>query len=239
MSSKGHILIVDDDPNITTLISRLLSKEGYQVGTASNANEMRSYVKQKSFQLIILDLMLPDSDGFTLAREICSDFNCGLIMLTGKSDVVDKIIGLEVGADDYITKPFDNKELLARVRSVLRRSTRIEGQQVEGVGSIAQFNGWKLDLTAQELISPDGDEIHLTSHEYLLLELFVKNSNRIFTRDQIMNAMTDRDWSPIDRSIDVLVSKLRHKLNQDPHNPSLIKTIRSAGYKLTAKVEFI
>ena len=189
-------------------------------------------------QLIILDLMLPDSDGFTLAREVCSGINSGLIMLTGKSDIVDKIVGLEVGADDYITKPFDDKELLARVRSVLRRTAQTKGKQVGEGNSIAQFNKWKLDLTAQELTSPDGEQVRLTSHEYQLLSLFVNSPNRVFSRDKIMSEMTERDWSPVDRSIDVLVSKLRAKLKEDTRNPLLIKTIRSAGYKLTSHVTF-
>ncbi len=238
MFSDNHILIVDDDPNITLLLNRLLSREGYRVTVADTADEMRQCVERKIPNLIILDLTLPDGDGFTLAREVCTDIDCGLIMLTGKSDTVDKIVGLEVGADDYITKPFDNKELLARIRSVLRRTYRPKETQAVENNSIAHFNSWVLDLTSHELISPEGNEVRLTSHEYQLLTLFVKKANRVFSREQIMNDMTDRDWSPVDRSIDVLVSKLRTKLNEDTRNPSLIKTIRGAGYKLTAHVKF-
>jgi two-component system OmpR family response regulator len=238
MSSNDHVLVVDDDPNITNLLDRLLSKEGYQVSVAATAAEMRVRVKQSPPNIIILDLMLPDGDGFSLAREVCADIDCGLIMLTGKADIVDKIVGLEVGADDYITKPFDNKEFLARVKSVLRRTSQTKEKEPIENNSIAHFNGWKLDMSAQELTSPEEETVHLTSYEYLLLDLFVKKANKVFTRDQIMNAMTDRDWSPIDRSIDVLVSKLRQKLNEDMSHPALIKTIRGAGYKFTTTVEF-
>lgn len=238
MSSNDRVLVVDDDPNITELLNRLLSKEGYQVSVAATAAEMRICVKQSPPKIIILDLMLPDGDGFSLAREVRADIDCGLIMLTGKADIVDKIVGLEIGADDYITKPFDNKEFLARVKSVLRRTSQAKEKEPED-NSIAHFNGWKMNMSAQELTSPEDEVVHLTSHEYLLLDLFVKGANKVFTRDQIMNAMTDRDWSPIDRSIDVLVSKLRQKLNEDTSHPALIKTIRGAGYKFTTTVEFI
>jgi DNA-binding response OmpR family regulator len=181
--------------------------------------------------------MLPDEDGFTLARELRAGSNIGIVMLTGKTDTVDKIVGLEIGADDYVTKPFDERELLARVRSVLRRISDDAAQKQHG-GSIARFAGWTMDLAAYELTSPAGEQIHLTNHEFQLLSALVRHGHRVLSRDAILELVAGRDWDPEDRSVDVLVGKLRKKLESDPRDPKLIKTVRGAGYILTAKVTF-
>ena len=158
-------------------------------------------------------------------------------MLTSKTDSVDKIVGLEIGADDYVTKPFDERELLARVRSVLRRVSDDTRDQPADA-NIARFEGWSLDLNAYELSSPEGDLVHLTSHEFQLLEALVRHGHRVLTRDAILELLSGRDWTPEDRSVDVLVGKLRRKLESDPHAPKLIKTVRGVGYILTATVSF-
>ena len=235
MEANTHILTVDDDPEISIILDRLLTRESYRVTTAKNGNEMRRCLKIDTPQLVILDLMLPGDDGLSLAKEVRYNRNIGIIMLTGKMDIVDKIIGLEMGADDYITKPFDERELLARVRSILRRTPKSQTSLNEN--SLISFSGWKINLVTHELYAPNGKEVRLTSYEFKLLSTLVQNANQIYSRNQIMNILADKDWSPIDRSIDVLVSKLRTKLNENPRNPSLIKTIRGTGYKLTAQIE--
>ena len=237
MENRQSILIVDDDPRICRLVARYLKREGYSVRTASSGTEMRSRIAEEPPHLVILDLMLPDEDGFSLAREIRAKSNVGIVMLTAKNDTVDKIVGLEIGADDYITKPFDERELIARVRSVLRRM-RDDASKKENIGSIAHFEGWELDLAGYNLTSPGGEPVHLTNHEFQLLSALVTRNHRVLTRDTILDLVSGRDWDPDDRSVDVLVGKLRKKIEADPHDPKLIKTIRGAGYKLTANVTF-
>ncbi len=237
MENPHSILVVDDDPRLCRLVSRQLSREGYRVRTGGSGKEMRRLLAEERPDLVILDLMLPDEDGFTLARELRAGSNIGIVMLTGKTDTVDKIVGLEIGADDYVTKPFDERELLARVRSVLRRISDDAAQKQHG-GSIARFAGWTMDLAAYELRSPAGEQIHLTNHEFQLLSALVTHGHRVLSRDTILELVAGRDWDPEDRSVDVLVGKLRKKLESDPHDPKLIKTVRGAGYILTAKVTF-
>ncbi len=237
MQKPQSILVVDDDPRLCRLVSRQLTREGYSVRTASGGEEMRRLISEALPDLVILDLMLPGEDGFSLARELRAQSSVGIVMLTGKTDTVDKIVGLEVGADDYVTKPFDERELLARVRSVLRRVSD-DAREHTADANIACFEGWSLDLNAYELVSPDGDLVHLTSHEFQLLEALVRHGHRVLTRDAILELLSGRDWTPEDRSVDVLVGKLRRKLEADPHAPRLIKTVRGVGYLLTATVSF-
>ena len=175
--------------------------------------------------------------GLKMAKELRKDSDVGIIILTGSDESVDKIVGLEVGADNYVPKPFDGRELLARVRSVLHRVLQDNTAQNEDK-SIAKFSDWILDFTAHELKSTTGEEIILTSYEFQLLATLIKNANRVLSRDQIMNNITGRDQISNDRSVDVLMGKLRKKIEEDPHNPSIIKTIRGAGYKFTARVEY-
>jgi DNA-binding response OmpR family regulator len=237
MQKPQSILVVDDDPRLCRLVSRQLTREGYSVRTASGGEEMRRLISEALPDLVILDLMLPGEDGFSLARELRAQSSVGIVMLTGKTDTIDKIVGLEVGADDYVTKPFDERELLARVRSVLRRVSD-DTHEHSADANIACFEGWSLDLNAYELASPDGDLVHLTSHEFQLLEALVRHGHRVLTRDAILELLSGRDWTPEDRSVDVLVGKLRRKLESDPHAPRLIKTVRGVGYILTATVSF-
>lgn len=242
MKKPVSILVVDDDQRLCDLLRRYLSREGYQVITALNGEQMRRHIEQEIPGLILLDLMLPGEDGLLLAKElrVHQDQGLGIIILTGKSETVDKIVGLEIGADDYISKPFDNRELLARIRSVLRRLKLDQNNppSLSDKKSVAHFAGWSLDLVAHELISPAGETVHLTSYEFRFLSVLVQNNNRLMSRDRIFDLIAGREWRPGDRSLDVLVAKLRKKLEPDPANPVVIKTIRGEGYKLTAPVDF-
>jgi DNA-binding response OmpR family regulator len=236
MVRAGSILVVDDDPRLCRLLSRYLTAEGYPVRTAGTARDMREMMALEEPRLVILDLMLPDDDGLTLAREIRARSEIGILMLTGKREPVDKIVGLELGADDYMTKPFDERELLARVRSILRRVGPKEAHEQEN-GSVLCFDGWTLDIAAYELADPDGKPVELTAHEFDLLVALASHAGRVLSRDAILEIVAGRDWTPYDRSVDVLVGKLRRKLGDDPRSPRMIKTVRGAGYKLTPHVE--
>lgn len=238
MNKSFHVLVVDDDVRICKLLNRYLASEGYKVSTAANGEQMRRVFDHDAPDLVILDLILPDEDGFTLARELRTWSDVGIIMLTGKTEQVDKIVGLEVGADDYLTKPFDKRELLARVRSVLRRASQSARPRHEDNHSVAHFAGFTMNLAAQELISPLGDHVHLTNYEFQLLSALVHHANQVLDRDQILDLIAGRDWAPTDRSVDVLIGKLRKKLNEDSQEPALIKTIRGTGYRFIAQVKF-
>ena len=237
MASLAAILVVDDDIRICRLLGQFLERSGYTVHTASSGEEMRRLIAAAAPDLVILDLMLAGEDGLELARELRLQSDVAIIMLTGKTDVFDKVIGLEIGADDYITKPFDNRELLARVHSVLRRHFKPRRAVPERRPSVVRFAGWTLDLPAYELTSPAGDKIALTSSEFHLLSALVTRHNRVLPREEILELVAGRDWSPVDRSVDVLVGKLRKKIERDPSNPVLIKTIRGIGYKFTGKLQ--
>ena len=231
-----RVLVVDDEPRICSVLQRYLTREGFQVDTAHDADGLRSRIAESRTDLVILDLNLGADDGLLLARELRATSNIPIVMLTGKVDTVDKIVGLEVGADDYITKPFDERELLARVRAVLRRAEMQESRSDEEPERVLLFGDWRLDLTAHELRTSDGPQVHLTSHEFMLLAAFARVPTRVLTRDEILEAIAGRDWSPNDRSVDVLVSKLRRKIEPDPDSPSFITTIRGVGYKFTTRV---
>ena len=238
MPRSVAILIVDDDPRLCRSLARYFKQEGYEVRTATSGQEMREQLALEKPGLVILDLMLPDEDGFSLARELRATSDMAIVILTGKADSTDKVVGLELGADDYVTKPFIERELLARVRSVLRRTSEGARGKPEPDGSIARFSGWCLDLDSYELRSPAGETVALTPHEFQLLSTFVRHRNRVLTRQGILELVGDRDWSPDDRSVDVLVGKLRKKIEKDSQAPRLIETVRGVGYKLTAKVVY-
>src|SRR6516162_664412 len=237
MSDNGHILIVDDQREICDLVQEYLSGEGYRTSTAQSGAEMRRVMAQSPVDLVILDLMLPGEDGLTLARSLRQDLpNVGIIILTGRGEIVDRIIGLEMGADDYLPKPFHLRELLARVKSVLRRAS--SRAQREPAGSArARFAGWHLDLATRELVSPTGGEVRLTTGEFDLLAAFVNNANQVLSRDRLLDLARNREAGPFDRTIDVQVGRLRRKLEDDPQNPTLIKTVRGSGYIFTPVVE--
>lgn len=233
-----NILIVDDDPRICRLLQRYLEHEGYRIYTASDGKEMRLRLTEAEVNLILLDIRLPDEDGFTLVKELRTLPNLAIIMVTGKDDPLDKVLGLELGADDYVTKPFNDRELLARVRSVLRRTSQQNPvSEVAPTRTVACFAGWRLDLAAHELSSPEGSRVFLTTREFQLLVALVEHAQQVLSRDSILDLLAGRDWTPIDRSIDVLIAKLRKKLGDDAFHPDLIKTVRGIGYKLGSPVE--
>ena len=238
MLKTTSILIVDDDQRVCDLLKRYLGREGFRVSSVMSAAEMRRHIAQDLPDLVLLDLMLPDADGLVLAQELRANPDLGIIILTGKGETVDKIVGLEVGADDYLSKPFQNRELLARIRSVLRRLSvnRGKNRNLEPGASALRFSGWFLDLAAHELISPQGKKVHLTTNEFRLLTIFARSSNRVMNRDRILDILSEREWNPDDRSIDVLVAKLRKKMGRDTNDNEFIKTIRGEGYIFTARV---
>lgn len=239
MSASAQILVVDDDRRICNLLSRYLKREGYRVDTAGDGESMRRHLQNFDPDLLILDLVLPDEDGLSLAREVRSERDIGIIILTGKGETVDKVVGLELGADDYISKPFNERELLARIRSVLRRTAKDEkGTGMKAEHSLARFDNWQLDFNSNELMSIDGENVYLTSFEYSILAEFVKQPNRVFSRDQVLKLLKGSSWVSSDRSVDVLIGKLRKKLNDNADHPRLIKTVRGVGYKFTSEVEY-
>jgi len=237
MSDIGHILVVDDQKEICDMVQDYLSSEGYRVSIAHDGGGMRRAIAQSPVDLVILDLMLPGEDGLTLARGLREESSVGIIILTGRGETVDRIIGLEMGADDYLPKPFHLRELLARVKSVLRRVSSRSAEGAPAQRSQARFAGWHLDLSSRELFSPSGKEVRLTTGEFDLLAAFVNNANQVLTRDRLLDLARNREAGPFDRTIDVQVGRLRRKLEDDPQKPSMIKTVRGTGYIFTPAVE--
>ncbi|UCH74614.1 MAG: response regulator [Rhodospirillales bacterium] len=237
MDNSPHILIVDDDREIRDLLGRFLQKHGCRVTTARDGREMRAALEDWSIALIVLDLMLPGEDGLTLCRELRANSEIPIIMLTAMGEETDRIVGLELGADDYVAKPFNPRELLARIKAVLRRgSERAEAPPADG-GQFARFAGWTLDLARRHLRSPDDVAVTLTTGEYELLVAFVDHPQRVLSRDQLLDFTRGRSAAPFDRSVDIQVSRLRRKIEADSAAPELIKTVRSGGYMFTPAVE--
>ncbi len=240
MTGPLQILVVDDDPRIRRMLKTYLEGEGFQVADAEDGAAMRRHMRGRDFNLVLLDLVIPGEDGLSLMQEIRRSSDVPIIMITGKGDPIDRVVGLEAGADDYITKPFHLREVLARLRSVLRRaaSDRPPAQRAAEIaepGQVFSFDGWQLDLISRELRSPDGSDVPLTTGEFDLLAVFVTHPNRPLNRDQLMGLARDRDWTPYDRSIDTQVGRLRKKIEADPKRPVLIKTVRGIGYLFAAK----
>ena len=226
-----HLLIVDDDEDIRELFRTYLAGVGYTVSEAADAASLRRALDTVPVDLILLDQRLPDADGLVLAREIRAVSDVGII-ITGFGQPVDRIVGLELGADDYIAKPVDLRELLARIRSVLRRRGH---RQPDAPGKLL-FEGWSLDPSSRTLTAPTGQVVELTTGEYDLLGVFVRNPNRVLSRDELMNALHHRDAGPFDRAIDVQVGRLRRKIESDPARPDFIKSVRGAGYLFAPRV---
>ncbi len=235
-----HILVVDDDRRVRNLLQRYLTDEGFRVSVAEDGETMRRRIAESAVDLVFLDLVLPGDDGLTLARHLRATSDVPIIMLTGKGKMVDRVIGLEMGADDYIAKPFHLREVLARVRTVVRRSAGRSTRPAVAVadaGDRLRFEGWELDLGKRELNGRDGRQVPLTTSEFGLLAAFAGNPTRVLDRDRLMDLVRNRDWTPYDRSIDTQVARLRKKIETDPKNPRLIKTVRGVGYVFTPTVE--
>lgn len=228
-----HLLIVDDDTEVQDMLRRYFVREGFEVSVAGNGTGMREKLARNSVDLVLLDLGLPGEDGFALTRQLRESWSGAVIIITGRGESVDRVVGLELGADDYVTKPFDLRELLARVRSVLRRTggARQKNEKEEPF----QFAGFCLDPLARTLRDAGGTDVPLTSGEFELLRAFLDNPNRVLSRDDLMERIHGRNAGPFDRAIDVQIGRLRRKIETDPTQPELIKSVRGAGYLFTAR----
>ena len=229
------ILVVDDDPMIGRVIKRYLEEEGMDVAIASSGFEMREHLKRTAVDLVLMDLSLPGENGIALTKELRQTSEIGIIIVTGKSDKVDRVVGLEIGADDYVSKPFDERELLARIRSVLRRTQARRSDSApeiapQGPESGYRFNGWTLNVAARALTDAAGVPCLLTTLEFELLLAFVQAPNRVLSRDHLLDVCAGRSWDTYDRAIDTAVVKLRRKLGDESRSPTIIKTIRGVGY---------
>lgn len=236
METPAHILIVDDDREISSLLAEYLEKNGYRTSTAEDGKAMRRTLDTARIDLIVLDLNLPGEDGLTLCRDLRSRSSIPIVMLTARGEPVDRILGLEMGADDYLAKPFEPRELFARIRSVLRRSQALPPDMQSNETKQMHFAGWTMDFTARHLINPDGVVVALSGAEYRLLKIFLDHANRVLSRDQLLNLTHGRDADPFDRSIDLQISRLRQKLGEDARSPQIIKTVRNEGYVLATPV---
>jgi two-component system OmpR family response regulator len=232
-----RILIVDDDAEIRSLLCAYLGQNGYRASAARDGGEMREALDRSRFDLVILDLMLPGEDGLTLCRELRARSNIPVVMLTARGEETERIVGLEMGADDYLPKPFNPRELLARIKSVLRRARSLPGDAKTAEAQRIRFAGWSLDPVARHLVGADGVVVPLSGAEFRLLTIFLDHPNRVLDRDQIMGLTHGREAEAFDRSIDLQVSRLRSRLGDDPREPSIIKTVRGEGYILCAHVE--
>ncbi|MFC5696495.1 response regulator [Pseudomonas sp. GCM10022186] len=235
MAMSASVLIVDDDPLIRELLQTYLTQEGYQVRCASTAEQAEACLAESPVDLVMLDIRLPGKDGLTLTRELRVRSEVGIILITGRNDEVDRIVGLECGADDYVVKPLNPRELVSRAKNLVRRVRHArQPSPVATTAQLKRFADWMLDSDRRRLIDQDGSETLLTHGEFQLLSVFLRNAGHTLSRDQLMDQIRNREWLPNDRSIDVLVGRLRRKLRDDPAEPQLIITIHGAGYLFTA-----
>jgi two-component system OmpR family response regulator len=242
MEHIDHVLIVDDDREIRELVSGYLKKNGLRATAVADGRQMRSFLEGDTVDLIVLDVMIPGDDGLVLSRELRAGKHKAIpiIMLTARSDEMDRILGLEMGADDYLTKPFSARELLARIKAVLRRARMLPPNlQISEAGQLLRFGQWKLDTTARHLIDADGTVIALSGAEYRLLKVFIDHPQRVLNRDQLLNLTQGREAELFDRSIDLLVSRVRQRLGDDAREPTYIKTVRTEGYVFSVPIEIV
>jgi DNA-binding response OmpR family regulator len=238
VSISPHILIVDDEAEIREVLRRYLAAQGYKVTTAEGGEAMRRAMGAAPVDLVLLDLGLPGEDGLTLMRSLREHSSVAVIVVTGRGEPVDRIVGLEVGADDYIAKPFDLREIGARVRSVLRRTLeKAPAGRSDGESDVVRFAGWSLHLGSRRLESAGGNPVDLTTGEFELLAALVKNPGRVLSRDELLQATHNREAAPFDRTIDVQIGRLRRKIEADSEHPEIIKSVRGAGYLFTPKVD--
>ncbi len=236
MESSAHILIVDDHREIRDLVGQILAKDGFRVSTAADGREMRRVLRDRKIDLIVLDLMLPVEDGLALCRQLrAGSSDVPIIILTAKGDEIDRVLGLEMGADDYVAKPFSGRELIARIKAVLRRTRSLPAAPEGSVSAIYRFGKWTLD-TARREVEADDLVVPLSTGEYNLLLAFIQHPQRVLSRDQLLDLAKGRAAAQLDRSIDLQVSRLRHKIEEDAKNPEIIKTIWGDGYVFVPKV---
>ena len=224
---QTKLLIVEDDQITLIKMKAYFESEGYQVYAASTAQQMRKYLDSQQLALVLLDINLPDDDGLSIARELRSNSNIGIILVSGRDSEIDRIVGLEIGADDYVTKPFSPRELLARVKGLLRRA---QSSATSAKDHRKWFAGWQLDELKRTLISPQGEELTMTRAELDLMTVFTDHPGETLSRERLMNCITHRSWNPNDRTIDVLIRRIRKKIETNPKSPTLIKTIHGEGY---------
>jgi len=232
VSSSGYVLIVEDDADVRRMVAEYLAENGYTVMQADGGAAMRAEIERNLPDVVLLDVRLPGEDGLTLARYLRERYDVGIIMVTAAGAVVDRVVGLEVGADDYVTKPFDPRELLARLKSVMRRiqASPPAAASAPAASSRVAVGRCFLDLTSHQLFDADGKELAMTAMEFDLLKVFVAHPNKVLSRDQILTSTRNREWEPFDRSIDIRIARLRRKVEADPENPQAIRTVRGAGY---------
>lgn len=235
-----RMLVVDDDPRIRQMLVRYFEDEGFRVAAVGDGAAMRAAMQREMPDIVLLDLVLPGGeDGISLARDLRARSDVPIIMLTGRDDVVDRVVGLEVGADDYVAKPFHLRELLARVRTVLRRRAAPAPAAAppppgDGVDEVLTFEGWRLDLARRSLTDPEGRPVELTTGEFDMLVVLVRHPGRVFTRDALMDMTRGRSWDGTDRTIDAQILRLRRKIEPDRTRPRLIKSVRGVGYVFAA-----
>lgn len=228
MSTKSHIVVVDDDLTLRNRLRMFLEKEGFRATAVGDGGALRKLLRSDSPDLVIMDLQLPGEDGLSLTRHVRETTDIAVLILTGKGHTIDRVVGLEMGADDYLAKPFNLRELVARIKSILRRSRPAE--PALATREKLRFGGWIIDFSAVELCDERNEKIHLTTAEFKLLEVFVRNAGRTLSRDRLVDAMAERSWETSDRSVDLHISHLRKKIERDPKRPELIKTVRGFGY---------
>ncbi len=236
MDKTDTVLIVDDDLEIRNLLSDYLKKEGFRTITASDGKEMWAVLDKSKIDLIVLDLMLPGDDGLVLCRNLRSKSTIPVIMLTARGEETERIIGLEMGADDYLAKPFNSRELLARIKSILRRTRTLSSSTIQQTSRYFLFGDWRLDTVNRHLISPENIVVPISGGEYQLLYIFLTHPNRVLSRDQLLDLSHGREMQPFDRSIDVMVSRLRRSLH-DTKNSKIIQTVRNEGYIFAVNVK--
>ncbi len=238
-TSLPHIAVLDDEADITQLLAHYLQGHNYRVSQVHRGPALFELMHADPPALVLLDIGLPGEDGFSIAKRLREQWHCGLMIITGRGDPVDKVVGLEIGADDYITKPFDLRELLARIKAVLRRLTPAGEPALPTVPaprSRLRFAGWELDMGAHRLCTLDGEEVSLTHGEFSLLRAFAEHPNNVLSRDFLLEQTRGREAAPFDRTIDVQIGRLRKKLEADPGRPQIIKSVRGAGYIMVAAV---
>lgn len=233
MERSPHILIIEDDREISTLIVRLLSQHGFRTTAVIDGPSMDRVLEAAKIDLVLLDLMLPGEGGLSLCHRLRATSTIPIIMVTAMGEPIDRSVGLEMGADDYLPKPFNSRELLARVRAVLRRAQMVDRQLAE---SVFRFAGWRFDMGTRQLDAPDGTRVALTNGEFDLLVAFCQHPRRVLTRDQLLDLTQGRAAAVFDRSVDIQISRLRRKIETDPKEPDLIKTVRAGGYVFTPDV---
>src|SRR5271166_5708882 len=232
MPDRHRLVVVDDEPELRAMVAEYLGRYGYDVTTAADGREMDTCVADAMPDLLILDVNMPGENGFEIARRIRARSDVPILMLTAAGDVVDRVVGMELGADDYVTKPFDLRELRARIQAVLRRATRPPPPTTapQSEPATVRFGDLRLDIDARRLLQPDGEELELTAMEFDLLVAFARNPNRVLSRERLLDLAHNRDTEPFDRSIDVRIARIRRKVERDPAKPQVIKTMRGAGY---------